>query len=196
MNHEINPQMNQGMNPQMNQGMMNQGMIPQMNQQMNKAMMNEEKMGMKDESIMEIVDALNITLANLNILYVKLHNFHWNVVGMGFFDMHAKTQELYEHVAEMLDGVAEKIRMYGYNPLASMQSYLKVGTIKEAPSENINATTVANIIEEDFEEMLIGLKELDEIAKDTLDECLINMIADSMCFFEKNIWIMNAYKTR
>jgi len=196
MNSRMNPQMNSQMNPQMNQEMVNPVMNKEMNSPMNEVMVNQEKMGMKDENIMKIVDELNICLANLNILFIKLHNFHWNVVGMGFFDMHEKTQELYEQVALMLDTVAEKIRMYGYNPLASMQSYLKVGTIKEAPSENINATTIANIIEEDFEHMLMGARKLDEMAKDTMDECLINIIADAMCFYQKNIWMMNAYKTR
>ena len=162
--------------------------------------MHENMSGMENkenkENMMMIVEGLNMCLANLNIMYVKLHNFHWNVVGMGFFDMHEKTQELYEQVAEMFDRVAEKIRMYGYNPLASMHSYLRVGTIKEAPSEEINATTVANILADDFSQMLMELQNLDEIAVDTHDECLINLIADGMCFLQKNIWMMNAYKTR
>lgn len=138
----------------------------------------------------ELVEDLNLYLANLNILFVKLHNLHWNVVGGGFFDIHEQTQKLYEAVAEKFDAVAERIKMLGYQPLASTQEYLEVATIRELQSKNISSPMVARIIIDDFCCMVSLLKKI----RNTNDDCEI--IGEGICFFEKYIWFFNAYLER
>lgn len=137
----------------------------------------------------ELVEDLNIYLANLNILFVKLHNLHWNVVGVGFFDLHEQTQILYESVADKFDAVAERIKMLGYLPLASIQDYLNVATIQELPSTNFSSQTVARIIIDDFCCMVSLLKKIKNA-----DDC--GIVGEGICFFEKYIWFFNAYLTR
>ncbi len=138
----------------------------------------------------ELVEDLNLYLANLNILFVKLHNLHWNVVGVGFFDVHEQTQILYEAVAEKFDAVAERIKMLGYQPLASTQEYLEVATIRELQSINLSSQIVAKIIIDDFCCMVSLLKKI----KHANDDC--GIISEGICFFEKYIWFFNAYLER
>ncbi len=152
--------------------------------------------GLKPEQAARIVEGLNIYLANLNILYIKLHNFHWNVIGTGFFPLHEKTQELYEAIAEELDEVAERIRALGCFPLASMRDYLAIGTICELPGEEYPSPFVAKVIIEDFCTMLSLVRRIDSIVKETPDQCTAGLLADAMCFFEKQMWMMDAYLTR
>lgn len=140
-----------------------------------------------------LADALNIYLANLHVVYVKLHNFHWNVVGVDFFDFHEKTQELYEAVAEELDEVAERIRMLGEFPLASLQDFLKVATLKEVPSMAYTSPTIAVAIVNDFADTIRYLREVDKFVQETNDEFTMDLIADAQAFLEKNIWFFSAY---
>ncbi|MEG6584243.1 Dps family protein [Dendrosporobacter sp. 1207_IL3150] len=150
----------------------------------------------KPEQARKVVEGLNLYLANLNILFVKLHNIHWNVVGAGFFEMHKKTQELYEAISEQLDEVAERIKMLGCYPRASMQDYLEVATICELPSEDLNATCSAKIILEDFCTMLKLARKINEVAKDSEDDCTSGLLAEAICFYEKNLWFFSAFLTR
>ena len=155
-----------------------------------------EKIGLDLEKTKLIVEGMNRYLANLNVLYLKLHNFHWNVVGMGFFDLHEKTEGLYDAVAIELDEIAERILMLGFKPIASMYESSKLATIKEAPSVDINASTIASILIDDFVIILNELRRIDLIAKETTDEYTIGLLGDAMGFFEKNIWMFSAYLTR
>lgn len=59
--------------------------------------------GHKSEQSHKVVEGLNIYLAKLGVLYIKLHNIHWNVVGRRFFDIYQKTDEFYEFVGKELD---------------------------------------------------------------------------------------------
>ncbi|MBP2655741.1 MAG: Ferritin Dps family protein [Firmicutes bacterium] len=148
------------------------------------------------DKICEVVEGLNIYLANLNILFVKLHNLHWNVVGVGFFDLHTKTQELYEKIAEELDQVAERIKALGFLPLASMQEYLSVATICELPSKAFATPEVPKIIIDDFCCTLNLLRKIDAAAKKASDDCTVGLLTEAMCFLQKNIWMMDAYLSR
>jgi len=140
------------------------------------------------------IEGLNVYLANLSVLYIKLHNLHWNVVGVGFFDLHAKTQVLYEAIAGKFDELAERIKALGFLPLASMREYLQVATIGELPSQPIATTDVPQIIIADFCSMVSLLRNIAEVAKDTIEDC--GLLSEGICFFEKNIWMMNAYLGR
>ncbi|RFU60459.1 Dps family protein [Peribacillus glennii] len=88
-------------------------------------------------------DALNVYVANLHVVSAKIRNFHWNVVGVDFFDFHEVLQKIYEHVALETDLYAERIKMLGFYPLASMQEFIRYATLDEAPSAPYNTSTIA-----------------------------------------------------
>lgn len=152
--------------------------------------------GLKPEITSKVIEGLQLYLANLGVLQIKLHNIHWNVVDSGFFALHAKTQELYENVGEKMDQAAERIKMLGEYPLASLQDFLDAAAIEELPSEDISSLCAAEIIIEDFCQLLKLVRKVDYITKETLDECTSSLLAETMCFLEKNIWFFNAYITR
>ena len=67
------------------------------------------RIGLTPEATKKVAEHLDQHLADLHVLYAKLHNYHWFVEGSGFFTMHAKLEELYDGVAEEIDAVAERI---------------------------------------------------------------------------------------
>lgn len=151
---------------------------------------------MDSEKSRVIAKRLNRYLANIAVMYIKLHNYHWNVVGIGFFDFHEKLEELYNTTSEQLDMIAERIKMLEYYPLASMKEYIKVATIKEAPSEDINSSTIAQILINDFETILKDIRETAQLAGDNNDEYTIALLSEAIGFYEKNIWMFKAYLDR
>jgi starvation-inducible DNA-binding protein len=135
--------------------------------------------GLDSKYAKRLADALNVYLANLHVVYVKLHNFHWNVVGVDFIDFHEKLQELYEEVALEIDRIAERIKMLGFFPLASMYEFLHYATLKEAPSAPYNTSTIAYAVANDFAETARYLRKVDEFVRETTDEFTIDLIANS-----------------
>ena len=141
---------------------------------------------------MELENKLNEFLADLNVFYRKLQNYHWNVQGKDFFQVHAKLEELYNEINEQIDEVAEHILSLGYQPLGTMQDfinnseiqeartvkdYLDISTIKEAENKKIKSVEIYNNLLSDFEELnkkAIEIKEEAEIEKDYATSSLID----------------------
>ncbi|MTI66204.1 MAG: hypothetical protein FH753_06325 [Firmicutes bacterium] len=91
-------------------------------------------------------------------------------VGIGFYDFHEELEELYNVKAEQFDVIAERIKMLEYYPLASMREYIKVAIVKEAPNEDINPSTIAQILINDFETILKDIRETANLAEANNDE--------------------------
>lgn len=140
-----------------------------------------------------LIEEMNRYLANLHVLYTKLHNYHWNVVGDGFFTLHAKLEELYGYVAETIDEVAERIIMAHGKADASMKIYLEKATIAEAESEAISSKKIIKQLLSDFEILLAETTKIHEIASAGNDSITASMIEGSMSNYQKQIWMMNAY---
>lgn len=98
----------------------------------------------------ELLKQLNEFLADLNVLYRKLQNYHWNVKGKSFFVLHSKLEEYYNGVNSEIDEIAEKILMLGGQPLGTMKDYLEISNIKEAENVKISGDDVLKHVLEDF----------------------------------------------
>lgn len=97
-----------------------------------------------------LIKELNEFLSDLNVLYRKLQNYHWNVKGKSFFVLHSKLEEYYNGVNSEIDKVAEKILMLGGQPLGTMKDYLNTSSIKEAENVKISGDVVIKNLLEDF----------------------------------------------
>jgi starvation-inducible DNA-binding protein len=138
-----------------------------------------------------LFEKLNKYLADNAVMYIKLHNLHWNVYGLQFKPVHEYLEALYDDTTEKMDEIAEVIRMKGEYPAASLAEYLKLSTIKELPSEKIANKAALEIVLED-------LKALDAEAKDvraTADEDdifdVVMMMEDYCAFYQKTIWFIS-----
>lgn len=149
--------------------------------------------GIEEQGRKEIAGGLNIYLANLNVLYTKLHNYHWNIEGKAFFQLHSKLEELYDNTAAELDEVAERILQLGHRPLASMKEYLEVAQLKEAPSKKYTSEEVCESLLEDFSFLANELRKGINQAGKFEDEVTVDMAVGTLAKLEKNIWMLNAF---
>lgn len=140
----------------------------------------------------ELLKNLNKYLSNLGVLYIKLHNLHWNVVGINFKATHEYFETLYDGISASLDSVAEIIKMHEGTPLASLKTYLELSTIEEIPSVEVDNKTSLKIVLEDF----IKMKSLvEEIRKEADKEDLydiVTLVEGELEQYNKSIWFIKS----
>lgn len=87
--------------------------------------------GLSDEQREGVVGILNTLLADEYVLYTKTRNYHWNVVGPQFNDLHKFFEAQYNALNEIVDDVAERSRALGGSALGTMTEFLKFTRLKE-----------------------------------------------------------------
>ena len=140
----------------------------------------------------ELLKNLNKYLSNLGVLYIKLHNLHWNVVGINFKATHEYFETLYDGISASLDSVAEIIKMHEGTPLASLRTYLELSTIEELPSVEVDNKTSLKIVLEDFIKMKSLVEEIREIAdKEDLYD-IVTLVEGELEQYNKSIWFIKS----
>lgn len=139
-----------------------------------------------------LIEVLNKQVANWALLYVKLHNFHWNVKGEQFFTLHTKFEELYNEAALHLDELAERVLTLQGEPLATMRDYLNTASVKEATDDKTANNMVKQLVD-DFtlmiEELLAGMN----TAQEQNDETTADMLLAIHASLQKHAWMLRAY---
>ncbi|MBE6053774.1 MAG: DNA starvation/stationary phase protection protein [Clostridium sartagoforme] len=156
--------------------------------------MSKNYIGLEKNKIQGVVKELNNYLANLNLLYVKIHNLHWNIEGSAFFQLHSVFEGYYEAMAKSLDEVAERILILGSRPAASMKEYLSLSNLEELESKALSAEESVSILENDFISMLNQSREILSIAEDAKDQGTVDLMAGFIGEYEKTLWMIKSYK--
>ncbi len=139
----------------------------------------------------KLLKELNVFLADSNVLYRKVQNYHWNITGPRFFTLHAKLEEYYDGINGQIDEVAEKLLMLGAQPLGTMKDYLDVTSIKEAKNEKISCSDVIKNVLADFTFMLNSAAKLKKDA-DAADCYLVSAYMDEVIAeYSKAVWMLN-----
>lgn len=154
-----------------------------------------KKLGFEQKEKTELSKELNLLIASYHIHYQKLRNFHWNVQGSDFFDLHDKFEELYNFSKKNIDDIAERIRVFGERPMVSLHDYLEHSRIKE-PAEVLNSSEMVNQVLEDFEillgQMISALDMANEIGDVSTIDLLIKMVKQT----EKYYWMLSAFASQ
>jgi starvation-inducible DNA-binding protein len=140
----------------------------------------------------KLIGILNNNLANLQTIYIKLHNYHWNVKGINFKQIHELTESYYEYFAKQFDDCAERILQIGGIPLSSMKEYLTEASIKEEVKKDFDAKFVLSSVLKDFESLNIEFKKISQTAGDANDSATVNFADENIAWLEKQIWILKA----
>ncbi|MGK5511447.1 Dps family protein [Brevibacillus formosus] len=135
---------------------------------------------------------LNKQVANWTVLYMKLHNFHWNVKGPHFFTLHAKFEELYTEAAANLDSLAERVLSIGGKPVATLAACLNTASITEAQGSE-TAEQMVETIARDFSILVDELKLAMEAADQADDEATADMLLGIRSSLEKHIWMLKSF---
>lgn len=154
-----------------------------------------EKLGFRKLETAEIVKELNTVLSTYQVFFHKLQNFHWNVTGSDFFDIHDITQEMYETALTDIDEIAERVRVFGQIPVYKMKDYMDRSLIKES-QHDLSAEFMAKQLISDLEiliETFIGLHEASAKNGDVGGTFLASQMINKL---ETNHWKISTWCNR
>ncbi len=140
----------------------------------------------------KLISSLNSQLANWNVLFTKLHNYHWYVTGPEFFTLHTKFEEYYTEAATYIDSIAERILTIEGKPLATLKEYLAASSIEEATSKE-EAKEMVAILAADFEKVIAESNDTIALAEEAGDESTADMFIGIKTSLEQHVWMLKAY---
>ncbi len=151
-----------------------------------------KKLGFTTMETAEIVVALKKLMANYQVYYHKLRNFHWNVEGTDFFELHEEFEKEYNEAKKNVDLVAERIRVFGIQPAMSMEEVLKIAEIKESTDKMTSFEMVKEVLA-DYEILHELMLDAVNAALETGDIGTENLIADFILNLEKRHWMFTSW---
>lgn len=141
----------------------------------------------------EVVKRLNALVADENILYIKLRNYHWNVTGIHFPVLHALFEEQYEEINAATDEIAERARMLGGVAIGTAADFLEATRLKEAPARvPAEERMLADLLEDHEEIIRLVREDIDACMEEYGDEGTADMFIGVMRMHEKMAWMLRA----
>ncbi|MBU3012655.1 DNA starvation/stationary phase protection protein [Polaribacter vadi] len=145
-----------------------------------------------NQKVLPVVSELNVLLADFHVYYQKLRNFHWNILGKNFFDLHNKFEEMYNDTRVKIDEIAERIVTLKYHPISKLSDYIEVSKIKESSPLLSDDEMVKEIIE-DHRIILEQFGKVIDRAEKAKDEGTLDLIGAYIRELEKSTWMLNAW---
>jgi len=143
----------------------------------------------------ELQKSLKIAFASEFSFYLKAHNFHWNVTGPFFTQLHQLFGGIYEEVYGSIDQFAEEIRSAGAFVPASYTRFSMLSEIDDETNIPDDADMIA-ILLEDSDKMVKILKFVFDIATAQGEDGLANFLAERMDAHRKHSWMLRATITK
>ncbi|QDX92295.1 DNA starvation/stationary phase protection protein [Brevibacillus laterosporus] len=140
----------------------------------------------------KVIDVLNRQVANWNVLFVKLHNYHWYVKGPHFFTLHEKFEELFNEATTRIDDLGERVLAIGGKPAATLTEYATLSTIQESSCKE-SAEEMVQAIIVDFQTLSNECQKGMEVAQEAGDESTSDMLLGTLTDLQKHIWMLNSY---
>jgi starvation-inducible DNA-binding protein len=147
---------------------------------------------MNDEQLVPTVVELNTLLADYHIYYQNLRNFHWNILGENFFELHEKFEELYTEARVKIDEIAERILTLRHHPMSNLKDYLKTTSIKEV-SPMLKDKGMVLAILDNHSTLLKQMSRVIDKAEQAKDEGTIDLIGAYIRELEKSSWMLDAF---
>ena len=140
----------------------------------------------------ELVNLSNKYIANVGVSYIKLHNLHWNVVGHQFKSVHEYLESIYDAMSDVLDEVAEILKMEGEMPLGSLKAYLAAADVAELEDREYSVAESLEIVLADMELMRSQAKEIRALADAEDNFQMVSAMEDQIAQYSKNIWFIRS----
>ena len=143
-------------------------------------------------STQKTAEALSHLLADSYTLYLKTHNFHWNVTGPMFTTLHTLFETQYTELALAVDEIAERIRSLGVRAPGSYSEFAELATVKDAEGTP-SATDMIKILVDDLATVTASAKAGGEAAESAGDQASGDLAVRRMDVSEKNAWMLRSH---
>lgn len=153
----------------------------------------EPNIGISAQNRKKIVDILVRLVSDEYLLYTKTRNYHWNVTGIQFNDLHKFFESQYEELDTAIDDVAERIRGLGSKSVATLGEFIKHGKIKEEPGRYPDAKTMLTNLLHDHEYVIRALRADVDACTKYNDAGTADFLTGLMEQHEKMAWMLRSF---
>ncbi len=147
--------------------------------------------GISEKDRAEIAGGLGKLLADSYSLYLKTHNFHWNVTGPMFQTLHLMFQTQYEELALAVDLVAERIRALGHPAPGTYAEFAKLSSIKETLGVP-KAAEMIRLLVDGQEAVVRTARSLFPAVERANDEATADLLTQRIQLHEKTAWMLRS----
>jgi starvation-inducible DNA-binding protein len=151
----------------------------------------EINVGIDEKDRKEIAEGLSRLLADTYSLYLKTHNFHWNVKGPMFQTLHLMFEVQYNELALAVDLVAERIRALGFPAPGTYSEYAKLSSIPETPGVP-KAEEMIKLLVEGQEAVVRTARSIFPLLDEVHDEPTADLLTQRMQVHEKTAWMLRS----
>ncbi|WP_299263766.1 Dps family protein [uncultured Psychrosphaera sp.] len=157
--------------------------------------MTDIDIGISKENRAEISEGLKRLLADSYTLYLQTHNFHWNVTGLQFRELHLMFEEHYTELAVAVDDIAERIRTLDVPAPGTYKEFAKLSSIKEVDGVP-SSTDMVTLLTQGHEQVIKTARQVLKVAQAADDESTAALVSDRMRLHEKTAWMLRATQKR
>jgi starvation-inducible DNA-binding protein len=147
--------------------------------------------GIKEKDRLAIAKGLGHLLADTYTLYLKTHNFHWNVTGPMFQTLHLMFETQYNELALAVDLVAERIRSLGAPAPGTYAEFGKLSSIKESVGVPKARDMIKQLVEGQ-EAVVRTARKLFPLVEKAGDEATADLLTQRIQLHEKTAWMLRA----
>lgn len=147
--------------------------------------------GISENDRVSIAEGLKRLLADSYTLYLQTHNFHWNVTGPQFRELHLMFEEHYTELAIAVDDIAERIRTLGVAAPGTYKSFAQLSSIEEVEGVPDSQEMVGLLIKA-HEQVIKTSRAALKLAQAGDDESTAALVSDRMRIHEKTAWMLRA----
>jgi len=140
----------------------------------------------------KVIKQLKQIQADAHALYIKVHNFHWNVKGMDFHQVHKYTEGLYEEMGVIYDDMAERAIILGDKPYLTVDDLTKATKIETEKGDSFKSKEIVEKVTCDLEYLLKSFKKLSELAAEDDDKGTEAYADEKVEKLEKDLWMLNS----
>lgn len=151
--------------------------------------------GIPDSALNEIVQGLSRVLADSYTLYLKTHNYHWNVVGPMFHSLHTMFMDEYSELALAVDDIAERIRALGASAPATYREFSALSVIQEE-SDQPDATEMVRRLVAAHEATARTIRGVLPLAEGAPDQVSTDLLVRRLDAHEKTAWMLRSMIAR
>ena len=148
-------------------------------------------LGISEKDRANIAQGLSHLLADTYTLYLKTHNFHWNVKGPMFQTLHLMFETQYTELALAVDLIAERIRALGFPAPGTYSEYAKLSSIKET-SGVPEATEMIRLLVAGQESVTRTARKIFPVVDKASDEPTADLLTQRMQVHEKTAWMLRS----
>ncbi|PZD71687.1 DNA protection during starvation protein 2 [Acaryochloris thomasi RCC1774] len=147
--------------------------------------------GIDEKNRQQIAEGLSHLLADTYTLYLKTHNFHWNVTGPMFQTLHLMFEGQYNELALAVDAIAERIRALGFPAPGTYKEYSKLTSIPEAEGVPSAEEMIRELVEGQ-EAVVRTARSVFPAADEANDEPTADLLTQRLQIHEKTAWMLRS----